>query len=129
MDRHDEQFENFLREFEPCRPRALPDAVHVEAPVWTRRLAAAAVLTVAAGASLWFLGRNSPRGQTAEVIATEQVTAPLAPAARKISSAWALTRLALEDPARLDASLDASGGSHLPRFDREDSVLRILAKE
>jgi hypothetical protein len=131
MDRRDDQFENFLREFKPRRPRALPDA-HASAPATlstsTCRLAAAAVITAALGASLWFLSQNSAQDE-AGVIAKNEVSAPVAPIAGQVLSAWTLTRLVLEDPTRLDAALASSRGSHLPRFDREGSILRVLAKE
>jgi len=39
-----------------------------------------------------------------------------------------LTRLAVENPSGLDAALEVSQENHLPRFDRKDSVLRILAE-
>jgi hypothetical protein len=40
-----------------------------------------------------------------------------------------LTRLAVENPAGLDAALKATQENRLPRFDRKDSALRILAQE
>jgi len=127
MDRHDEQFENFLREFKPRRPRALPDAIRVDASVWRRRLAAAALIAAAGGSALWFWGQSSTRDES--VIARKQVTAPAGPKWKQVPSAAVLTRLALEDPDHLDAILAASRVSRLPRFDRENSILQILAKE
>ena len=115
MDRRDEQFESFLREFRPRLPRALPVVVRARA-AWMPRLAAAAIVLVALGVSFLTLSRkpSTPNG-------TNREGSKLSPAA--------LTRLALEDPARLDAVLDSSGRSALPRFDNKDSALRVLTKE
>ena len=115
MDRRDEQFEAFLREFQPRRPRALP-VVTRAGLVWVRRLAAAAVVLVAVGISFLALSRKLSAPN-----ATKREGSNLSPAA--------LTRLALEDPARLDAVLDSSPRSVLPRFDGKNSALRVLAKE
>jgi hypothetical protein len=131
MDRNDEQFEDFLREFSPRRPRVLPDARTDGAAIFgagMRRFAAAAVIAIAAGASLLFLGQNF-REDLDGVIAKKQLNATGAPVARQDPARWILTQQALENPERLDATLAASRGSHLPRFDREGSTLKVLAKE
>ena len=115
MDRRDEQFEAFLREFQPRRPRALPVVIRARA-VWAPRLAAAAAVILAVGISFLTLSRKSLAPN-----ATKREGSNLSPAA--------LTRLALEDPARLDAVLDSSPRSVLPRFDGKNSALRVLTKE
>ena len=131
MDRPEEQFEDFLREFAPRRPRVLPEA-RADVPVIFvnrgRRFAAAAVIAVAAGVSLWFMSQNPGQG-LGSVFARKGLHALGAPVARQDPAAWILTQQALENPARLDATLAASRGSHLPRFDREGSTLKVLAKE
>jgi len=54
----DERFEKYLGEFQPRRPRALPEpAIHRQ--ISLRRIAAAAVATIALGASLWFAGKRN----------------------------------------------------------------------
>jgi hypothetical protein len=115
MDQRDEQFESFLREFQPRRPRALPVANPTKS-VGIPRLAAAAALLVAIGVSFWSLSRKP-----SVPMVTDTESSNLSPAA--------LMRLALEDPARLDAVLDSSARRELPRFDSKDSALRVLAKE
>jgi hypothetical protein len=115
MDQRDEQFESFLREFQPRYPRALP-AVIPSQSIWMPRLAAAAVVLIVIGLSFWSLSRKP---SVSSAMSTEGSN--LSPAA--------LMRLALEDPARLDAVLDSSARSELPRFDSKDSALRVLAKE
>lgn len=131
MDRPEEEFENFLREFAPRRPRALPEA-RAYAPAIlvnrARRFAAAALIAVAAGVSFWFMSQN-PRQDLGSVFARKGLHAQGAPVARQDPAAWILTRQVLENPARLDATLAAARGSHLPRFDREGSTLKVLAKE
>ena len=115
MDPRDEQFESFLREFQPRRPSALPAADPVKS-AWMPRLAAAAVVLVAVGVSFLTLSRKSSIRN-----ATNMEGSNLSPAA--------LTRLALEDPAHLEVLLDSSARSELPRFDNKNSALRVLTKE
>jgi hypothetical protein len=129
VDRPDEQFELLLREFEPRRPRALP-APGVSPSIRMSRLAAAAVIAIALGSSLWFLSRKSEWRESQNVTNTASVNILILPKASTPKlSAVVLTRLAVEDPARLDALLDASQQHFLPRFDQENSALRVLAKE
>jgi hypothetical protein len=127
MDRPNDEFELFLREFEARRPRALivPGASR---SLWMSRLAAAAAISIALGSSLRFFSRPTEWRKSRDD--TNTTSAKIAPRAStpKLST-MALTRLALEDPARLDALLDASQQDRLPRFDRENSALRVLAKE
>lgn len=115
MDLRDEQFESFLREFQPRRPRALPVAIRA-GTLWMPRLAAAVVLLAAVGATFLTLSRKASSPSAADKEGSN-------------FSRAALTRLALEDPAHLDAVLDSSPRSELPRFDGEDSALRVLTKE
>jgi len=115
MDRRDEQFESFLREFQPLRPHALPVVIRARA-VWMPRLVAAAFVLVVIGISFWSLSQRQPISNL-----TNTESSNLSPVA--------LTRLALEDPARLDAVLNSSARSELPRFDNKNSALRVLTKE
>jgi len=127
MDQHDEQFESFLREFEPRRPRALPTP-RASRSIWISRLAAAAAMAMAFGSSLWFLSRPAEwrTFQNTANTASAKITPE---ASTRNLSMVELTRLAVEDPARLHALLDASSQNHLPRFDQENSALHVLAKE
>jgi hypothetical protein len=122
MAGNDEQFENYLREFEPRRPRALELKGQPALDSW-RRLAAAAAVVIALGTSLWLV-LHSPRRQglqTLTVGTPEPVRVPL--------SIVPLTKLAATDPARLDAELTAASRRVLPDFRGDKSTLRVLAKE
>ena len=127
MKEHDEQFENFLREFQPRRPRALPAPLAAK-PIWPRRLAAAALIAVSLGISLWSLRRNSPPHKDL-IAAQETQVAPGAKSAPASLSLLPLTQLALEDPARLDAVLTEASRHVLPSLRGSESTLRALTKE
>jgi hypothetical protein len=125
MGRSEQQFENYLREFEPRRPGALP--LQGDLRSW-RRLAAAAGVTIALGASLWLALRSPSRQQLQ--IATNAAPGQNEEAVRvRRLSALQLTKLAVTDPARLDAELSAASRRVLPDFRTDNSALRLLAKE
>ena len=127
MENHDDQFEKYLGEFQPRRPRALPEpAIHWQ--VSPRRLAAATAITIALGASLWFARKKSElsggvivRKDTALIPESKLVAQPL--------SLLLLTQLALEAPEQLDAELTKASRRVLPDFRGKESTLRVLAKE
>jgi hypothetical protein len=126
MNVDDQRLEEFLRGFEPRRPRPLP----VVSGIWHdgRRLASAAVMLVAVGASLWMVFR-SPQTKSADrrPVATQDHRGTTN-AVRSISStAW--TRAALEDRDEFDAQMNDIAPRTLPRFDRPDSSLRGLATQ
>ena len=126
MDPRDEQFEAFLREFEPRRPRAL--SFGNAAKLWVlRRLAAAAVI-LTASAFLWFLSQ-ALRFSASDKYTRTNSHAPSSELSSAELSTVVLTRLALEDPSRFEALLDSSASNALPRFDRKNSALYVLAKE
>src|SRR5229473_4384363 len=93
-----EQFEHYLREFQPLKPRAFPSQTR-RLPELLRRLAAAAVVTVVLGTSLWFAMHPSERGNPE--IVTKGALAPEQKATRASLSLLPLTRLAVADPVRL----------------------------
>src|SRR5258706_11076784 len=121
MDENDEQFENYLREFEPRGPRALEPKRQPALDSW-RRLAAAAGVMIALGTSVWLVLHSSGRQQF-QTVAVDKATVhvPL--------SIVPLTKLAATDPARLDAELSAASRQVLPDFRGDKSTLRVLAKE
>jgi hypothetical protein len=127
VENHDEQFEKYLGEFQPQRPRALPEPdIHRQFSL--RRLAAAAVVTIALGAAFWSV-RQKPANQEARYVTNNRPVALKKQTPRRALSLVELTRIALENPEGLDAALEAAQENRLPRFDRKDSALRILAKE
>ena len=128
MEEHDEQFEDFLREFAPRRPRALP-AVGAAAPAKWRRLAAAAAIAVAIGSSTWFVLRKPSPHQADRRLAPPVPSEQVAGSAAQPLALLPLTRLALTDPDRLDAELATASRTVLPDLRRSDSTLRVLAKE
>jgi len=116
------QFEDFLREFEPKRPRVLKFEAEHPMGYW-RRLLAAAVLLIACGVSsrlVWTAHSNEHQPPA------HAIEADSTPTQRSIIL-W--TRMALHDPERLDKEFSVPPRSVLPRFDRPHSTLRILAKE
>jgi len=120
MDGNDEQFENYLREFEPRKPRAL-EPKRQSAPDSWRRLAAAAAMMIALGTSLRLV-LHSPGWQGLQTVTTAKPV-------RVRLSIVPLTKLAATDPAQLDAELAAASRQVLPDFRGEKSTLRVLAKE
>jgi hypothetical protein len=127
MKEHDAQFENFLREFQPRRPCALPVALAAKT-IWQRRLYAAAVITVTISFSLWFLHQGPPSHKDLTAAGNTQVLPDAGPAAETLSL-LPLTQLALEDPARLDTVLTEASRHVLPSLRGNQSTLRVLAKE
>ena len=120
MNVNDKQFENYLREFQPRRPRALELAGQSASDSW-RRLAAAAGVIVALGTSLWLV-LHSPGQQRFPTVADKTaVQVPL--------SVVSLTKLAETNSAQLDAELAAASRRVLPDFRNEKSTLRVLASE
>jgi hypothetical protein len=123
MERNDERFESRLREFQPRRPRALPDAPQVGAA--RRRLAAAAVVALSLAAAVWFAvtprPTRTPETPAEESASTESVSVPL--------TSLSLTRLAAMSPEKLDGALNDASRHVLPDFRERDSALSVLAKE
>ena len=74
MASHDDEFEKYLAEFEPRRPRTLPNQL-VPKTIWTRRLAAAAAVTLALGASLWF-ARSKSGSSGGDIVAVKTIAVP-----------------------------------------------------
>jgi len=127
MENNDRKFEEYLGEFEPRKPRALPlDAGSKR--VWLRRFAAAATIAIALGTSLWFARRKHELG-SGEVAARNSTSMPEAKSQAPSLALVPLTQLALENPEQLDAQLTAASPTMLPDFRGNNSTLRVLAKE
>lgn len=122
MNAPDSKFENFLREFKPWRPRALPSDSARE--LQRRRLAAAAVLAISLGGVTWFAFSNKRSASVSHL--------PAAPTQgqdewRQFSLIqW--TRLAEQDPRALEVKLNEASRKSLPAFSEANSSLRALAK-
>jgi hypothetical protein len=124
MNDNDQKFEEYLRGFEPVRPRPLPLAAR--ASYGPRRIAAAAVAAVLIGIWSWLAaGRDArsvqgpaaeePLGNTAELAAG--------------TSAASLTRIALDDKNELDVRIDEVAAQVLPCCRGAHSSLSALAKQ
>jgi hypothetical protein len=127
MENDDRKFEEYLGEFQPRKPRALPELI-VHRQVWPRRLAAAAAIAISLGASLWFARRKNNLNN-GEVVAKNSTSMPDAQSPASPLSLLPLTQLALQDPKQLDARLTAASLRVLPDFRSGNSTLRVLAKE
>jgi hypothetical protein len=127
MENGNKEFEKYLGEFQPRRPRPLPKAV-TSKKVWPWRIAAAAAITIGLGISLWSLHGKRNSNDTHSV-AHRTITASTEEPAQQRLSSLALTKLALKDPERLDAELTGASRRMLPDFRGSGSTLRVLAKE
>lgn len=126
MDHKDEQFENYLREFQPRPPKALPDIVAGVDLKW-RRLAAAAAIAIVLVTSGWFAAER-PAAKQDEVVAKKARVEHTTEAAVRLSVV-PLTELAIDDPGRFDEALNTASRRVLPDFHGGESTLRVLAKE
>lgn len=109
------ELENYLREFQPRAPRALP--IGGESPNW-RRLAAAIVLFIAGSIAI---GSLRPR-----MVPPRANLSPV-PAEAARESTNVLTRLALDDPREFSARMDRQSSRTLQHFDGDG--LRLTASE
>ncbi|SRR6266851_94886 len=126
MENSDRKFEEFLHEFQPRKPRALPlDAVSKQ--VWLRRFAAAATIAIALGTSLWHVRKKNALNKVE--FAKTATVAPDTKSAPQPLALLPLTRLALRDPEQFDAQLTVASLRVLPDFRGSSSTLRVLAKE
>jgi hypothetical protein len=127
MENNDKNFEEYLGEFQPRKPRALPELIG-HRQVWPRRLAAAAAIAISLGASLWFVRRKNELNR-AEIVAKNSTSILEATSPARPLAMLPLTQLALQDPDQLDAQLTAASLRVLPDFRGSNSALRVLAKE
>lgn len=125
MEMHDEKVERYLAEFQPRPVRALEVSPRTE-NVWPLWLAAAAVMILVGGVSLWYLRQETKGAKDAPT--AHQVRLTTASRQRNLN-AIALTKLALEDNEHFEALLADKSRTMLPSFQGENSTLRVLAKE
>ena len=122
MQYEDGQFENYLREFEPRRPKPLPIAFATRFN--RRRLAAAAAVLIALGTASWLVLQGHPPR-----VAVREAKYPPKASFSVRPSVLRLTRMAVEDPLKLDAELAEESHRILLNFRSKESTLRVLAKE
>ena len=126
MENDEKQLEKYLAEFQPRRPRALPPLIRPAQAM--ARVAATAIVALTLGTSLWLFWRNPTSRRPAVTLSRQPIVLP-GNDFRQTQSNMVLTRLALESPSRRDGALNAVQERGLPRFDRPNSVLRLLARE
>ena len=117
--------ENYLAQFQP-RPIRTLNVPPQSKSLFFHRLAAAALLTLGTGLSLWQVrSLKSPVPDVAQVQPEQSSTVP---PQRKLS-AVELTRLALENSHDFDLYLLRQSRDVLPGLQGENSTLRVLATE
>lgn len=124
MENRDEEFEKYLREFQPRRPRALPDRVWSDR-AW--RFAAATVAVIGIASFLW-RGVEKRASDRSETAVHRMGRASVEPAEQPLKLVG-MTRMALNDPQALDARLEEASRQMLPDFRSSTSTLRVLAKQ
>jgi hypothetical protein len=112
MPENDEQFEQYLRDFQPRTVRKLK-LPRRAGNFWLRRFAAAAAVVFCVGGGYWHVRR------TRVVMRVIHMK----------STALLITRIGLGDSKKLDEFLDDQSRNVLPNFQGEHSTLRVLAKE
>lgn len=119
--------EKYLGEF---RARAVrpPEIMRPKVPAWARRLAAATVLAVLAGGGAWFVTRSQKVRLAANGTMVRKKENIAGGVERKLPILQ-LTKLAVEDPEKLDAMLGEAPRKGLPVLDGKKSMLGTLAKE
>jgi hypothetical protein len=123
------QFENYLREFEPRQPRALPSSARLASSNW-RRLVATATVLVACSFGAWLARRARPLAETSSNSSRAATgESVLKQFASNGSSLIILTRLATQEPLDFEAILNEQSRQVLIRFDQASGALRVLAKE
>ena len=124
-----DKFEDFLKEFEPKPPRALPFELIVDeksaAGTQWKRLAAAAVIVLVCGGSLWN-GLKEVSSVSRYEASEKFAISKKAETQKKSAFEW--TKAALEG-ATFEGAVEKEVGKTLPRLDGPDSTLRVLAKE
>jgi hypothetical protein len=127
MDERDKNIENFLREFTPKQPGALRD----DAPTrtkWQWRLLAAVGIAMVTGTAVWVASWKEAF-RPPEIRAKEPTNGATYVEPKRKNSILMLTKIALDEPQRLDEALAEMGRGTLPKLTGNDSTLRALAKE
>lgn len=118
----DEELERYVAEFQPRPVRALK----IPRQIGRVQMGWIAAASFVFGVALWYL---LPQTRNAKDAPAVQQSAAGNRLAQKSLNSFALTRLALEDEEHFEAVLAEASRTALPSFARENSALRILAKE
>jgi hypothetical protein len=125
---NDQELEAFLKQFRSQTPSPLPDRVrrrHTYAIWWW---SAAALIVAAIVLSRLSWTGSTPAAKPGTETPVIEAAAPGGPHTDQPVTLGPLSRLIREDPTQLDAALTASSRDLLPRIDRPDSALRLLAR-
>ncbi len=119
--------EKYLGEFRARAVRPL-EIGRPKAPAWIRRLAAAAVLAVLAGGGAWFVAHSQKvqSGASETVAPKTEITVVFTESKLPMLQ---MTKLAVEDPDKLDALLGPTPRHNFSDVEGKKSMLGTLAKE
>lgn len=127
MPQNEEEFERYLREFRPQKPRGLPGSAPNFLRRWGPRLAIAAMLLLIAAVMI-FVSRK--RGHEAQLARRPAPTVqPAYESVTREVSLQRLTMLAQTDPEQLDAALAEASRKLLPHVERAGGALHSLDTE
>lgn len=126
-DRGEEQFENYLRSFQPIDPEAFPapPIVARSATAARRRIALALTVTGCLTAAALLLITLPNARRAADKALSERVIE----ASQANISTPTLTRLALDDQDAFAEFMTEKAESQFPPMRSDQSTLRVLAKE
>ena len=128
MDWRDEEFEQFLRQFQPRKPAALPHQSRRLA-AWSRRFAVAAIIVLVCGSASFVRRFQRAVHRPSELRTAQEPTASVPTAVAAQMTVGRLTQVALLNPDALETTLGDASRSLLPHVERSDSTLHALAKE
>jgi len=126
MDQRHDEFESFLRQFQPRVPRALPRLVAASRfnPRWWRAAAAVGLVGVGTSVLIWRLSPAPVRDREAHAVSNSTFVS-----AAPTVTVGRLTQVAIAGLDGLDATLTIASRSLLPHVERPDSTLFSLAKD
>jgi hypothetical protein len=127
MEERDKNTEKFLREFAPKRPAVLREDLQPGAMLQWRLLAAVGIAMVT-GTAVWVASRKEAFPPP-EIRVKEAKNGATYVEPKRKDSILVLTKIALDEPQRLDEVLAETGRGTLPKLTGNDSTLRALANE
>jgi hypothetical protein len=127
MDKREEEFEAFLRQFPACRPRPLPELIP-QRRIWRRTLLAALLLLLVY-AGVWHFSWRGFRPEVEQTSTKSQTASQSTTNTAEVLTPGRLTRLALMNPDELDRTLTEASPGLLPHIERSGSMLHALSQE